>query len=261
MREIEADGASRPAVCHCLLLETDSDGLILIDTGLGTPDVTTPERTLSPEFLGRAQPVFDLAETALHQIRRLGHEASDVRHIVLTHLDLDHAGGLPDFPDARVHLMDAEHRTALASTGRHPEDRIRYRPAQWAHHPNWVTYTPQRGESWYGFDTVRPLENIDAEVFLVPLAGHTPGHTAVAVHDTDHWLLHCGDAYYFHTEVDPDNPHGHPALTLLEEATEVDRPLRIANHARLRELVRLHGAEVEVFSSHDPWEYARYAGA
>ncbi|MFD0637978.1 MBL fold metallo-hydrolase [Catenulispora yoronensis] len=142
MREIEADGASRPAVCHCLLLETDSDGLILIDTGLGTPDVTTPERTLSPEFLGRAQPVFDLAETALHQIRRLGHEASDVRHIVLTHLDLDHAGGLPDFPDARVHLMDAEHRTALASTGRHPEDRIRYRPAQWAHHPNWVTYTP-----------------------------------------------------------------------------------------------------------------------
>ncbi|MFD0510570.1 MBL fold metallo-hydrolase [Streptomyces aureus] len=31
----------------------------------------------------------------------LGYAVDDVRHIVLTHLDLDHAGGLPDFPRAR----------------------------------------------------------------------------------------------------------------------------------------------------------------
>lgn len=33
--------------------------------------------------------------------------------------------------------------------------------------------------------------------------------------------------------------------------------MRLANHARLRELVRLHGDEVAVFASHDPWELAR----
>lgn len=258
MREIEADGDSRRAVCHCLLLETDRDGLILVDTGLGTPDVTSPERTLSPEFIGRAQPVFDIAETAVRRVEKLGFEAGDVRHIVLTHLDLDHAGGLPDFPEARVHLMDAEHRAALASAGWHHEDRIRYRPAHWAHRPDWVTYVPQRGEAWFGFDAVRPLEGVEAEVLLVPLGGHTAGHSAVAVRGADQWLMHCGDAYYFHGEVDPEDPRGHPGMDLLEEITEVDRPLRIANHARLRELVRRYGGEVEVFSSHDPWEFARF---
>nr|WP_248296388.1 hypothetical protein [Streptomyces sp. S1D4-11] len=49
-------------------------------------------------------------------------------------------------------------------------------------------------------------------------------------------------------------------MDVLQQLTEVDRPLRLGNHARLRELVRLHGDEVEVFSAHDPWELARYAG-
>ena len=259
MRHIEdEDGASMRAVCHCLLIETDRDGLVLVDTGLGTADVTAPERSLSPEFIDRAQPVLDLDETALHRVKALGYDAGDVRHIVLTHLDIDHAGGLPDFPDARVHVLDAEHRAALAGTGSHPEDHVRYRPAHWAHRPLWQTYTPAvGGEPWFGFDAVRPLEGVEAEVALVPLGGHTAGHSAVAVRAAGRWLLHCGDAYYFHSEVDPDHPRGHPGMDLLQQITEVDRPLRMANHARLRELVRLHGDEVAVFASHDPWELAR----
>lgn len=43
----------------------------------------------------------------MRQIRRLGYAASDVCHIVLTELDFDHAGGLEDFPDARVHVFDS----------------------------------------------------------------------------------------------------------------------------------------------------------
>ncbi|MBB4904830.1 hypothetical protein [Actinophytocola algeriensis] len=42
--------------------------------------------------------------------------------------------------------------------------------------------------------------------------------------------------------------------------TEVDRPLRVGNQARLRELVREHGDEVRVFSAHDPWAFAEVAG-
>ncbi len=33
-------------------------------------------------------------DTALRQIEAMGFSASDVRHIVLTHMDFDHAGGL-----------------------------------------------------------------------------------------------------------------------------------------------------------------------
>ncbi|SFL07689.1 Metallo-beta-lactamase superfamily protein [Streptosporangium canum] len=262
MRQIDPVGGSAPAparaVCHCLLVETDRDGLVLVETGLGTPDVARPEETLSQEFLGRAQPVLDVRETALHQVAELGFRPEDVRHIVLSHLDLDHAGGLPDFPWAQVHLREAEHRAAMAAPGHHPEDRVRYRPAHWAHRPHWVTYPGTQGDPWFGFDAVRPLKGLDAEILLVPLGGHTLGHSAIAVPDGDRWLLHCGDAYYFHGEIDPDRPYGHPGMDILQQITEVDRPLRLGNHARLRELVRLHGDEVSVFSAHDPWELQRH---
>ena len=52
-------------------------------------------------------------ETAAHQIAALGYSLDEVRHIVLTHLDLDHAGGMADFPRAQVHVLAAEHNAAF----------------------------------------------------------------------------------------------------------------------------------------------------
>ncbi|MCT9113339.1 MBL fold metallo-hydrolase [Streptomyces mirabilis] len=40
--------------------------------------------------------------------RELGFDRTDVRHIVLTHFDADHIGGLSDFPHAQVHVTAAE---------------------------------------------------------------------------------------------------------------------------------------------------------
>jgi hypothetical protein len=81
----------------------------------------------------------------------------------------------------------------------------------------------------------------------------------VAVRDADKWLLHGGDAYYHQGEVDPFDRWSIPMWEALEEITETDRSLRIANQARLRELLRDHGDEVEVFSAHDPWPFEQYA--
>src|SRR5258708_25742044 len=80
-------------VCHCRLIESTS-GLILGDTALGTQDVLEPQKNLSLAFRLLARPLLNLEETAVKQIEKLGFSKSDVRHIVLTHLDLDHAGGL-----------------------------------------------------------------------------------------------------------------------------------------------------------------------
>jgi glyoxylase-like metal-dependent hydrolase (beta-lactamase superfamily II) len=258
MREIPADG--RPAaraVCHCLVVEADH-GLVLVETGFGAVDVGQPDIALGPEFLARTEPLLDLAETAAAQLAARGYDPADVTDIVLTHLDLDHCGGLPDFPAATVHVHDAEYRAAMAVSSGHPEHQLRYRPAHWAHRPRWSTYPSRRDTTWFGFDAV-VMAGLPSDVLLVPLAGHTPGHCAVAVRTADRWLMHAGDAFYYDGQIAADR-WAIPLWDAFEEMTEMDRPLRQANQSRLRELSRDHADEVAVFSAHDPWAYADLAG-
>src|SRR4029078_5160999 len=86
------------------------NGLVLVDTGLGLGDDRRPRPRLSPVFLAVSRPWLREAQTAVREGAALGYSARDVRHIVLTHLDFDHAGGLDDFPAASVHLLDAEEK-------------------------------------------------------------------------------------------------------------------------------------------------------
>ncbi|MFG2650251.1 hypothetical protein [Streptomyces sp. NPDC048436] len=49
--------------------------------------------------------------------------------------------------------------------------------------------------------------------------------------------LHCGDAYYYHREI--ENPSEvHPLLDVVQTSSEVHRDLRLGTQARLRELAR-----------------------
>src|SRR5690606_22763917 len=100
-------------VAHCLLVETERDGLVLVDTGFGTRDVEG-KTGLSRAFRRLCGPALSHAETAVEQVKALGFAPEDVKHIVVTHLDLDHAGGLGDFPHAKVHLHAREHAAAMA---------------------------------------------------------------------------------------------------------------------------------------------------
>ncbi|MET8864032.1 MBL fold metallo-hydrolase [Nonomuraea sp. NPDC004580] len=254
VRQIEATypgPAPAHAVNHCLLVETDSEGLVLIETGLGLDDVRDPSHTLGADWVEMAQPLLDEQETAIRQIARLGYDPGDVRHIIVTHLDVDHCGGLPDFPTAQVHVLAAE---LEAATSQAPS--FRYRPAHWAHHPNWVTYPTGPGEDWFGFASLQP-QGLPPQIRLIPLGGHTAGHAGVAVQDGDRWLLHCGDAYYYHRELG-DTPQPHPLLDLVQTSSEVHHDLRLGTQARLRELLRRHGDQVSIFSAHDPWELHHY---
>lgn len=247
-------------VAHCLLIESDA-GLVLVDTGIGLDDLAAPRTRLGAPFLAMVRPTLSADETAARQVERLGFRREDVRHIVVTHLDLDHAGGLPDFPAAEVHVLEDEHRAAMrrATLG----ERMRYVSAQWAHQPRWTVHPRTGGDRWMGFESVRALGGgVEPEVLLVPLTGHTRGHCGVAVRRGDGWLLHCGDAYFFRDETDPVRPRCTPGLELFQRLVAVDGRQRRANQRRLVELRRDHGGEVRLFCAHDATEFEQLrAGA
>ena len=170
----------------CLLVETDQ-GLVLVDTGLGLHDYFNPTRMV--RFFQLDFGIHkDPQNSAVRQIARLGYSPQDVQHIVLTHLHFDHAGGLPDFPQAQVHVHRREF-DAMQNPRRLIE--LAYDRADFLHHPSWVLYD-QSDADWFGFEAIRlPFS---PEMYLIPLFGHTRGHCGVAVQDNGDWLFHCADA-------------------------------------------------------------------
>ena len=133
---------------------------------------------------------YDPGRTMLRHMQRLGLHPGDVRHIIMTHLDFDHAGGLVDFPEATVHVMAAEAAAAQAREG--VLGRARYRPVQWGDTRRWRTYPDRPDGSWYGFDAVLQLDGLPQEFVLVPLPGHSAGHAGVAIETPRGWMLHAG---------------------------------------------------------------------
>jgi glyoxylase-like metal-dependent hydrolase (beta-lactamase superfamily II) len=250
-------GLSAKLVCHCWVVET-SDGLILVDTGFGLEDVHYPRPRLSSVMLKLNRIQLSEENTAIRQIQKLGFRPSDVRHIILTHLDFDHAGGIADFPHAQVHVMRSELEHALK-----PKswlDRQRFRTAQWVREHNWNTYET-KGERWFGFECVGRLNGLPPEILFIPLAGHTWGHAGVAVKTQHGWMLHAGDAYFYRRELEAERYRCTPGLRLYQRFMEVNRDLRLANLARLRQLVRNHSNEVRVCSAHDAIELVAYQAA
>jgi glyoxylase-like metal-dependent hydrolase (beta-lactamase superfamily II) len=254
-----ASGASRGRIgafaLHCLLVETH-EGLLLVDTGLGLGDVADPQQRLSDAYLSALKPGLDPEMTALRQIERMGFRSSDVRDIVLTHLDCDQAGGLDDFPRARVHVLAAERDHAIAQKSW--LDRQRYRPQQWSTQNRWMAHEPSFGAGWMGFECARDLPCLPTDLLLVPLPGHTPGHAGVALRCEGKWLLHAGDAFFDPRELDA-KPQTRLALRLYERFLDSDHAARVATQQRLRDLHRTH-PQIEIFCTHDIGAFERLSG-
>lgn len=238
---------------HVLLIET-SQGLVIVDTGFGLDQVRTP-KLLGQPFRALVRPRLAESETALRQVEALGFAATDVRYIVPTHLDIDHAGGLPDFPDAELHVWRPE-MEAVQNPGL--KERPRYIKHLFAHGPKWHPHDVD-GDEWMGFEAVRPLPGTDAEILIVPLPGHSRGHSAIAVEGPDGWLLHCGDAYFHRNQV-ATPPSCPPGIRAFQAVVGLERKRRLENEERLRELNERkggEGGELQMFCAHDHVELER----
>lgn len=231
---------------HALLCHTD-DGPVVVDTGFGTDDLREPARRLGPTRR-LLRPELDERHTLVAQLRERGIAPDDVAHVVLTHLDLDHAGGLSDLPGVEVHTTADEH--AAAVTAPDALDRRRYRAPQLAHGPRFTLHAG-RGDEWrFGLTGHEVVPGIT----IVPMAGHSRGHAIVAVETDDGLVVHAGDAVFDAATLGVPTPSGRrlsaqPGLRAFEMVVGRDRRRILANHRALRRLATL--PDVLVVPAHD----------
>jgi glyoxylase-like metal-dependent hydrolase (beta-lactamase superfamily II) len=240
MRHIPND-PNDTSIVQCLILE-DDQGMALVDTGLGLAEMQYPTELLG-EQLYRGWGFYAAPRYAARvQLEQRGVNPRDIGHVVLTHADVDHAGGLVDFPDATVHLA-AEELASLDAAN------PRYLPNQFAHGPRFKPYGASADE-WMGLPSRQLDLGFDADVRLLFLPGHTLGHCAVAIETDDGWVVHSGDVYYRRDEMDDDEA---PVVSQAKHACEND-DLRRDSEARLKAWVD-ENPTVPQFSTHDVREW------
>ena len=165
-----------------------AEGVIVVDTGAAAHLKSLPR--WHPYF--RFAVSFDIEpeQEVGPQLRRLGIGARDVRTVVLTHMHIDHDGGLAHFPHSRILASAGEIARASGVSGA----ILGYLPKRW---PNWFSPEPL---AWrpasYGPFTSSAGISAAGDVIAVPTPGHTPNHLSVVVRDGDLEIMLAGDASY-----------------------------------------------------------------
>ena len=165
------------------------EGIIVVDTGQGA-HLLQSGQSLHPyvrwEVAFRIEPEQEIGP----QLRALGIGPRDVKRVVLTHLHMDHDGGLAHFPNSEILVASGELQTARGMLG-----RIRgYLPQRW---PAWFDPKPLSlvAEPFGPFAASRRLTQA-GDVVAVATPGHTADHISVVVEDDDTSYFLAGDTSY-----------------------------------------------------------------
>jgi glyoxylase-like metal-dependent hydrolase (beta-lactamase superfamily II) len=232
-------------VCgHCLLIK-ENDKLILVDTGIGLLDTQNPIQRIGKQLIEMVGYQFNENQTAIRQIESLGLRPENVTDCIISHLDNDHIGGLSDFPNATVHIGIEEFEN-------YKSENPRYLKIPLAHNPHIETYKKSNID-WFGFEARKISADVETDIFLIPLFGHTLGHCGVTFKINGRWVFYIGDAYYMRIELQDSN---HPVNNLAKISADSNE-LRIATLDKIRNLVIKH-PEIEVYGYHDYEEFKLY---
>ncbi|MBB4662721.1 N-acyl homoserine lactonase family protein [Conexibacter arvalis] len=174
------------------LVEHPTAGALLVDTGFH-PSVVDGQRA----NMGRAGAILYTVRTSREQLvaaqlEQRGIAPTDVRTVVMTHLHIDHASAVSEFP-AATFVVDRREWEAGASRGW----RAGYHPRQFDHAFDWraLDYDGPAIDSFATFGRSFDLFG-DGSVRLLSTPGHTAGHQSVLLRLGGREALLCGDAAY-----------------------------------------------------------------
>jgi glyoxylase-like metal-dependent hydrolase (beta-lactamase superfamily II) len=217
------------------------EGIIVIDTGQGSHLLETG-RSLHPYLRWNVVFRIEREQEIGPQLRALGIGPRDVRRVVLTHLHIDHDGGLIHFPDSEILVSRGELNRARGWMG-----RLRgYLPNRW---PTWFDPVPLdlTPETFGPFATTKRL-TAAGDIIVVATPGHTRDHISVLAQDGDTTFFLAGDASYNET------------LMLAGRVDGVSADEQVSS-ATLRAMGRLANERPTVYlPTHDPDSAMRLAG-
>ena len=208
------------------------EGVIVVDTGANAGLKSLPRWHPYFQFAVR----FDIEpeQEVGPQLLRLGIGARDVKTVVLTHLHIDHDGGLAHFPHSRI-LADSEE---IARTAGIAGAMQGYLPNRW---PKW--FNPERlawqRSAYAPFVQSARITNA-GDVVAVPTPGHTPNHLSVIVRNGEDQIMLAGDASYLESTM----------LSGTVDGVSPSESVAIATLAAIRELCAQH--PTIYLPAHDP---------
>jgi glyoxylase-like metal-dependent hydrolase (beta-lactamase superfamily II) len=208
------------------------EGVIVVDTGSNAGLKSLPRWHPYFQFAVR----FDIEpeQEVGPQLRRLGIDARDVKTVVLTHLHIDHDGGLAHFPHSRILASGDE----IARTAGIAGALQGYLPNRW---PKWFDPEPLAWQpsSFGPFKRSMALTKA-GDVIAVPTPGHTPSHLSVIVRDGDHHIMLAGDTSYLESTM----------LRGMVDGVSPNEAVASATFADIRELCAQH--PTIYLPAHDP---------
>ena len=204
IRALRRDPVTRgPFPMWVWIVET-SDELVLIDTG---------SRSDQDGGLTRTMFAVSPAQELVPGLSRLGYRPSDFTKVVMTHLHVDHVGGLEAFPADRIWVSKAE----WDPVARFPGSLMRplTAPVPRTFRPRTFTFD---GPPIHPFPASHQVTS-DGTVVALPTPGHSPGHTSYLVRSPKGPILLAGDVTYSQDALERQELQGFVPNPVVERTT------------------------------------------
>jgi N-acyl homoserine lactone hydrolase len=190
--------------CPAYLIRHPSAGAILVDTGLHPSVATDGHENLGRLAARFGKPALEPGEDVPAQLRARGLDPGEIPVVVMTHLHLDHASAISEFPNSTFVISEVEWEGATVG----PKPSLNgYRRAHFDYAFDYRTVDFDRGgiDSYSSFARCFDLFG-DGSIRLAYTPGHSAGHMSVIAHLAERDFVIGGDATYTQGQLEGDAP-------------------------------------------------------
>jgi N-acyl homoserine lactone hydrolase len=185
------------------LIRHPSAGAILVDTGLHPSIATDGKENFGGLATRVANPDLKAGEDVPAQLRKRGLDPGEIPVVVMTHLHLDHASAISEFPNSTIVVSETEWHSA--ATDSPLLNGYRRRHFDYAFDYRTVDFDRGGIDSYSSFGRCFDLFG-DGSIRLAYTPGHSAGHMSVICHLKERDFVIGGDTTYMAAQLEGNAP-------------------------------------------------------